>query len=60
MRLVFWAAGNGYLAYLLWEPYGWVGEIPVVIVAALWGLEIMRGNQTEDYIFENYENPVQE
>lgn len=46
------------LAYLLWNPYDWWGVGFTFIVALLWYVEIRRGNQTEDYIIENYENPL--
>ncbi len=47
----------GGLAYLVWEPYGFWGIALVAFSAVLWGFEISRGDQTENYIFENYEDP---
>ena len=46
------------LAYLLWDSHHWWGVAFALVIGFLWGLEIKRGNQTEDYIFENYENPL--
>ncbi len=45
---------------LLKRPLIAIAELLVLVVALLWSLEIRRGNQTEDYIFENYENPLKE
>ena len=60
-RLLRWAllfVCIGGLGYLLWEPYGWWGEALTALITLLWSMEIYRGNQTEDYIREKYEDPV--
>lgn len=48
------------VGYFLWRPYGFGGVIGTLVVALLWYVEIRRGDQTEDYLLENYENPVRD
>lgn len=47
----------GSAGYLLWGQYRWWGIALIAFIAAQWALELFRANQTEDYIFENYEDP---
>ena len=55
--LIFLAAtiGIGYLFFSLGSNLG-IGL--TVLSAILWYVEIARANGTEDYIIENYDNPL--
>lgn len=56
-RWVFFVLCIGGLGYLMWGPYGLWGVALVAVSAILWAIEIFRADGTENYIFENYEDP---
>ena len=47
-----------FISYLFFTFNSWLGILLAVISSILWYIEIQRGNQTEDYIIDNYENPL--
>ncbi len=57
-RWVVFIACTAVLIYLLFQAYeGW-GIGLGLLIGLLWGVDINRGNQTEDYVFQHYENPL--
>jgi len=57
LRWLLFAGCIGGLAYLIWERDRVWGVALLAVLALFWAIDIRRGDQTEDYIFENYEDP---
>ena len=58
LRYLFFFLFMAPIFYLFYSFDSWVGLILAVISSFLWLLEIRRGNHGEDYLIENYENPL--
>ena len=58
LRWVVFTACETVLIYLLFQAYEWWGIGLGLLIGLLWGVDINRGNQTEDYVFDHYENPL--
>ena len=46
------------IGYLFFKHDIWLGFGLSILGTVFWIIEINRGNETEDYIIENYENPL--
>ena len=47
------------ITYFFFSDKSWIGFTLSLLGIVFWLVEIIRGNQTEDFVFENYENPLQ-